>query len=107
MNQNAILGIVRSSAIVGAVSRMLETAERAAQGSATRVVWSSMADAWRRFDRSLRLRSLGVALVTAVIVHLGLIAFRPVPGWRAFVVPAIALAQGLLLILVSSTRSNH
>jgi hypothetical protein len=104
----AIIGIVRSSAIVRFAAGVFETFERAARESATRAIWSPTADAWRRYDRSIRFRAIGIALVTAVIVHVGLLALRPLPGWRAFVVPAIALAQGLLLLASSSApRSNH
>ena len=104
----AIIGIVRSSTIVRAAARVFATFERAARQSATRSICSPLVDAWRGYDRSLRLRSIGIVLVTAVIVHVGLMALRPLPGWRAFVVPAIALAQGLLLIVLSpAQRSNH
>jgi hypothetical protein len=107
IEQNAVIAIVRSSAIVGAVSRALQVAERSAQASATRSIWASLTGGWRRFDRAVQLRAIGVALVAAVIVHAGMMVLRPMPGWRAFVVPAVALAQGLLLIMVSSgSRSN-
>lgn len=101
MNQNAAIGILRSSVIVRFISRMIETVERAARQSSSRVIWSEVAGACRRADRALRLRSIGMALITAVVVHLGLLLVQPLPGWRGFVVPAIALAQGLLLIAMS------
>jgi hypothetical protein len=104
----AIIGIVRSSTIVRAAARALAAFERAARESATRATCSPIVEAWRGSDRSLRLRSVGIALVTAVIVHAGLMVLQPLTGWRAFVVPAIALAQGLLLIVLSPAhRSNH
>jgi hypothetical protein len=104
----AIITIVRSSTMVRAAAGVFGAFERAARHSATSSIWSALADAWRRSDRSVRLRSIGIALISAVIVHVGMVALRPLPGWRAFVVPAIALAQGLLLIVASSSpRSTH
>ena len=108
INQDAAIGILRSSAIIRVVSRLIETVERAAHQSSSRVIWSELAGRWRSFDRAVRLRSIGIALITAVVVHIGLLLNQPLPGWRGFVVPAIALAQGLLLMAVSPrTTAKH
>jgi hypothetical protein len=96
-----VIGIIRLSAVVRAAAGVFEMFERAARESSSHRIWSALSDPWRRPERSRRLRSIGIALVTAVAVHAALLALRPLPGWRALVVPAIALAQGLLLILVS------
>jgi hypothetical protein len=104
----AIIGIVRSSALAGVAAGVIAAFEQAARGSFTRSICAPFAAAWRTFDRSQRLRSIGMVLVTAVIVHAALMLLRPLPGWRAFVVPAIALVQGLLLIVMSAPpRSNR
>jgi hypothetical protein len=104
----AVIAVLRSSALARTAGRVVEAFARAARHSAARSMWSPIAEAWRGYDRSRRLRSIGIALVTAVIVHVGLLALQPLPGWRAFVVPAIALAQGLLLIVSSpATRLNR
>ena len=101
MNQNAAIAILRSSAIVRAVSRVIEAVERAARQSSSQRLWLELTGAWRRADRAVRLQSIGTALVTAVVVHIALLLGRPLPGWRGLVVPAIALAQGLLLLAAS------
>ena len=104
----ATVGIIRSSALVGAVASVIAAFERAAPGSFTRSICAPVLKAWCQSDRALRFRSIGTVLVTAVIVHAALMLLRPVPGWRAFVVPAIALVQGLLLIVLSAPpRSNR
>ena len=108
MNQDAVIGILRGSAIVRAGSRLIETAQRAARQSSSHAIWSELAGAWRRSDRAVRLRSIGIALITAVVVHIALLLGQPLTGWRGFVVPAIALAQGLLLLAASPrTPSKH
>ena len=109
MNRDAaLIRIVRSSTLAGVAGRAIAAFEQAARGSFTRSIGAPFAAAWRTFDRSQQLRSLGTVLVTAVIVHAALMLLRPLPGWRAFVVPAIALVQGLLLIVMSAPpRSNR
>ena len=103
MNRDAaIFNIVRSSALAGVAAGAIAALERAARNSFTRRICGPLVEAWRQYDRALQLRSIGVALVTAVMVHTALTLLRPLPGWRAFVVPAIALVQGLLLIVVSA-----
>lgn len=107
-NQDSAIGILRSSAIVRFVERLIDAVERTARQSTSHAIGSELAAAWRRADRAVRLRSVGTALVTAVLIHAALMALQPLPGWRAFVVPAIALAQGLLLIVSSpSPRSTR
>ena len=107
INQNAAIGILRSSAIVRVASRMIETVDRAARQSASHAIWSGVTAAWRRSDRATRRRSIGIALVTAVVVHIALLLGQPLPGWRGFVVPAIALAQGLLLLAASQRTASN
>lgn len=57
-------------------------------------------------ERRDRRRALGLVLITAALVHSGLTAVNHLPaGWMWLVAPAMAFAEGAVLLAASGARA--
>jgi hypothetical protein len=99
----ALVAIAESSAVV----RLIAFAVRAvcAAGGQSRVVATarSARRAWFAESSIDRTRACGIGLVTAASVYVLVgVWVPPTPGWLWLVVPAMAIAMGLLFALAPS-----
>jgi hypothetical protein len=99
----AIVAVCRDSAIVGAFERAAGLVARAYHGSRT-ARWIGNAIGAVRRDSGF---GIGVTLLTAAVAHTALLIVGPgVSGWRAVLIPAIAAAQGAVLMLTANARRD-
>jgi len=98
-----LAAVVEASAVVRLVARVVNTVRNAANHSAFANRACAVRGAWLRQLPAQRTRETGAALVTAASAHLALVFWqgRP-PGWLWLVVPALAIAFGLLMALAPS-----
>jgi hypothetical protein len=102
-DERAVMALVEQSALARGAAGLAETLYGSLPHSRLASAWSHVALAWRSADRATRLRAAGIALLAAVVVHLAMSALRPpAAGWLWLVLPAIAVAEALLLIAAAS-----
>jgi hypothetical protein len=95
----AIVAVCRDSVIVGAFESAAGRAARAYHGSRT-ARWIGEAIGEVSSDSGF---GIGVVLLTAAVVHTLLLTLGPgLLGWRALLIPAIAAAQGAVLMLMAN-----
>lgn len=101
--------LIARSAIARGVSSAGRRIESAGSHSRSLQAAAIIARAWRRMDRGQRRRAIGVALVTAAAIHCALTALDQVPaGWMWLVLPAIAVAEGVVLVAASGpSTADH
>jgi hypothetical protein len=101
----SVAELIARSRIVGGVRAAMLRIESAAGSGRVTAIALTLQQVWRAMAPWARLRTIGVALFTAVIVHVALEWLQRHPvGWMWLVVPGIALAQAVLLIVMSLGR---
>lgn len=95
--------ILESSIVVGAADRALSAADRGVAHS-TAARWLRHArERWRQLPSGLQQRAVGVALLTAAVVHVALALWRHTPpGWLWVVIPGVSAAVGVVLLMAST-----
>lgn len=100
------IALIGESVIVRWPARMMDRLAAASRNSFVEQQTRSIVTIWRNVDPGVRLRNAGVVLVTAAIVHVLVMALQRVPpGWTWLVIPGIAVAQGIVLIVAGSWRN--
>jgi hypothetical protein len=98
-----IVAVCRDSVIVGAFESAAGRVARAYHGSRT-ARWIGEAISAARSDSGL---GIGVALLTAAVVHTALLTLGSgISDWRALLIPAVGAAQGVVLMLMANARRN-
>lgn len=97
-----VAAVIESSAVFGLLDRSLGHVWRAAAGSVVAATATQAARVWTGLATGLRRLALGIMLLTAVAAHIvfTLVTLTP-PGWLWLVLPGIAGALGLLLVVAS------
>lgn len=99
-------GYVQSSVIVRTAdgwTRRLQAAWPASQAGRT-LTW--VAGAWSGDAWGARFQAIGTLLLMATITHLALTMVQgPRPGWFWLVIPGLAMAFGVLLLVASRSAS--
>lgn len=102
------LDVIGRSAIARGVSSIGRRLEAAGSRSRAIQAVTTIGGAWRAMATGERCRATGVTLMTASAVHLVLTVLNHVPaGWMWLIVPAVAFAQGALLIAASGPRISE
>lgn len=97
-----VVALLESSRIVRAVSGAYGTVLRAHAHSWAAGVARRVAAAWRASGAANERRFLGTVLLAAVTTHVAMTLWQEAPpGWFWLVLPAIAAAVGVVLILAS------
>jgi hypothetical protein len=104
-DHDRVLALARSSRVVRFMHRVIGVAAGAVESSA-------VVAAVRRLvggpDEGHRWRALGVALVVAALVHIGLVVWHELPpSWLWLIVPGFAVVAGVVLMLVPVSRAEH
>jgi hypothetical protein len=98
-----VVRAVETSSVVAAIERVLDAVSAAARTSVVVRLATARSKAWLGQPLVRRARGAGVALLTAVAVHLALAFWQgPMAGWLWLVIPALAAAFGALLALAPS-----
>lgn len=88
-----------ASVLLRALDALIAIVWDAAGGSRTGMAVKGARQQWRDRQPSARLTMIGVALLTASLVHIGLtVTHEMPPGWLWVVPPAIAATIGMLLL---------
>ena len=101
------LELIRQSVLGQWITIGMRRVEAAAQQS--RVVGSMRAagDAWRGVPGPGKLRALAVMLLVAAGTHIVMTWLHQIPaGWMWLVVPGIAVAQAIVLLIAGSESSS-
>ncbi len=95
-----------SSAVVRLVDRITRRLQDWWSASQTGRVAAAMRDAWSAESWQARYQAIGAVLVSASLVHVILtVTQAPRLGWFWLVIPVMAMAFGLLLLVAA--RSNN
>jgi hypothetical protein len=106
--QAVVVELFRVSTIGRAFDRLTKRIEQAALASRTFQAAHAACDRYWPADRNARLRFVGTILVTATAAHIVIAGpLRATLGWRAWIVPAVFFAQGVLLLAVSKDSGNE
>jgi hypothetical protein len=99
----ALIALARRSAIVGSIERGMQNVETIYRRSHMHQSVGRYLGSWRAQGRFAQRRAAGVLIPTAVAVHLVMTMAHDRPaGWYWLAVPAIAAAQGALLVIMSN-----
>jgi hypothetical protein len=97
-----VLALVESSLIGRTATAVVAQISRAYRASRTGRAITSAAASWRAMPSADRRWTIGLALMTAAGVHVGLQLINGAPpSWLWLIVPAVAVAHGLLQILAA------
>jgi hypothetical protein len=95
-----LMRIVERSLMARWPASVMRRVDAASRGSRVMHIARAWAASWRAIGRSERLRATGMMLIAAVMVHVTVVSLHRIPaGWMWLVIPGIALAQGLLLVI--------
>jgi hypothetical protein len=104
---NGIAKIVDTSLAVRSVERILSGVQQAAGSSQSAGYVTGLMAGWRRTPPRVQRFAAGVALLIAVTVHVALMAANRTPvGFYWLLVPGMAAAAGILLLLASAFWQN-
>ena len=98
-----LVSVADSSIAVRGAERMLAIARRAAMSSRLAGYAATSAAEWRHWPSGAQRFGAGITLLAAVAVHVGLTLWvQPPPGFFWLIVPGLAAAAGMLLVLASA-----
>ena len=101
-----VIAIVERSALARGGRRVIEFVERASRASRAGTATRQFATVWQGLAPAAHLHAIGTMLIAAVAVHLAVTATRQVPpGWMWLVIPGIAMAQGVVLLIAGRRNS--
>jgi hypothetical protein len=104
---SAALRIVERSVFVRWPARVMDRLTASLRSSVVRPHIQSIAAVWRGVERATRLRAVGIMLIAATIAHVAVTALQRVPpGWMWLVIPGIAAAQGIVLVVAGSAMRD-
>ncbi|MEO7158289.1 MAG: hypothetical protein ABI039_12035 [Vicinamibacterales bacterium] len=96
--------LIGRSALARRASNMSRTIELAGTRSRTFHAVAVFAGGWRSLGGGQRRRALGVMLITAAVIHAAMTVLHHLPaGWMWLAVPAIAVAEGVVLLAASGS----
>lgn len=99
--------LIRQSVPGRSIYKGMRRAEAAAEQSLAVGSMRAAADAWRGLPGSARLRALAVMLLVAAGTHIVMTLLHQTPaGWMWLVVPVIAVAQAIVLLIAGSESSS-
>ena len=99
--RDTIVALCRTSTLVGVFERVTGRITQAYQGSRTANVIGHAISSLHAGST----KNIAIVLISAAAVHVSiLVASSGLPGWRMLVIPAIAAAQGALLL--ANARQN-
>ena len=100
-----VLALVESSLIGRTASAVVDRISAAYRDSHSGRAIGSVAEEWRAMPATDRRSAIGLTLITATVVHVGLqlITGAP-PSWLWLIVPAVTVAQGLLQVLAAGSE---
>lgn len=99
--------VIARSAIARGLSSVGRRIESAGSRSRSVRAVATIAGAWHGLSRGERRRAIGLTLVTSAAIHAVLTVMHQVPaGWMWLVVPAIAFAEGIVLVVASGSDST-
>ena len=106
--QDVVVELFLASTIGRRFDRLTKQIEQAARRSRTFKAARAVCYRYWPADRHARLRFVGTMLVTAAAAHIVIAGpLRATLGWRAWIVPAVFFAQGVLLLAVSKDSGNE
>lgn len=98
--EEAVVAMVRSSVVVRLCDRVIDLGQSAWRTSAVAGPLRAM---WNEIAPSERCLLIGLALMVASTLHIGLVLWHERPiGWLWVIVPALALVWGVLLTVFST-----
>jgi hypothetical protein len=108
LDDDAVMGVLASSAVVQWFRRVADTLSRVAGSSAALALGRSAFDHWTEEHSSSRRVAVGTALVTASLVYASFTAWQGTTlGWLWTIVPGLAGAIGALLIISGLPRATQ
>lgn len=107
LDDDAVMGVLESSAVFQWCRRVADALSRAAKSSAALALGRSIFDHWTETHRESRRMALGTVLVTASVVYASFTEWQAAtPGWLWTIVPGLAGAIGALLIISGLPRAT-
>lgn len=99
---SSLIPIFERSSLVQRAHRIGGLLDRAYRRSRWHALVTPVNTHWQSLARPDRLRALGLTLITAATVHVGLLLTQvSTPDWRRLVIPLLAMAEGALLALMA------
>jgi hypothetical protein len=105
-DQEAILTVARSSMTFRFIDRLVERIGRACE---TSIIVNLIGGTWAGMTTAQQRLLIGVGLIVASLVNVGLVGWHEAPpSWLWLVLPALAIALGILFLMFASTdREEH
>jgi hypothetical protein len=105
-DQEQIVSIVRSSRFFRFVDRWVDLIQRACVNS---IAVDRVRRTWTGIEVAQQRLMVGLGLMAAALVHVGLVWWHEAPpSWLWLILPALATALGVLLLMFASTeRKEH
>ncbi len=106
--ERRVAAVIESSVLIGLLARQLGHLRHAAASSLAAMVAARIWTEWTRLATGEQRFAGGVALLTAVVVHIGLTVRHEIPaGWLWLLVPGTVTAAGFILLLASDLLKDH
>lgn len=104
----AAIEALEDSVVFGPADRLVARVSRASGQSTVAAQVTAALAQWEAWPPSNRRTAVGVGLVAAVLVHLGMTWWHATPpGWMWLLLPAQAFALGLALLTVDRIRGRQ
>jgi len=91
-----------AESVIGRLAAAVFAAVAAARTGSVAAGWANEArEAWARFSSSRRLQLTAIALMAAVLTHLGLLSLQRPSGWWWWAIPGMAGGFALMILALA------